>query len=80
MTPLKIYPALDFLDGKVVRLKKGEQDAVTEFPIAPFAHIESQLNQGAERVHVVDLTRAFAAEEFDEAVFSPSVKATTEYW
>ena len=53
-----IYPAIDVLDGKVVRLAKGEFDAVTEYGDDPLAVAESFRAAGADWLHLVDLSGA----------------------
>ncbi|WP_439241385.1 1-(5-phosphoribosyl)-5-[(5-phosphoribosylamino)methylideneamino]imidazole-4-carboxamide isomerase [Lonepinella sp. BR2474] len=53
-----IIPALDLIDGQVVRLHQGDYAKQTTYcddPIAQFAHY---LVQGAEQLHLVDLTGA----------------------
>ncbi|WP_439256567.1 1-(5-phosphoribosyl)-5-[(5-phosphoribosylamino)methylideneamino]imidazole-4-carboxamide isomerase [Lonepinella sp. BR2271] len=53
-----IIPALDLIDGQVVRLHQGDYAKQTTYcddPIAQFAHY---LAQGAEQLHLVDLTGA----------------------
>lgn len=53
-----LYPAIDLLDGRVVRLHKGEFDAVTDYGDDPVAVAESFGEAGASWVHVVDLSGA----------------------
>ncbi|MEO1038197.1 MAG: 1-(5-phosphoribosyl)-5-[(5-phosphoribosylamino)methylideneamino]imidazole-4-carboxamide isomerase [Pseudomonadota bacterium] len=53
-----VYPAIDVLDGKVVRLAKGEFDAVTEYGDDPLAVAESFKAAGADWLHLVDLSGA----------------------
>lgn len=57
---MKIFPAIDLLDGKAVRLREGRRDQVTVYSDEPWRLIESFATQGASRVHVVDLDGAFA--------------------
>lgn len=53
-----ILPAIDLLDGKVVRLHQGRYDAVTVYDADPVARARSFAAQGAELLHVVDLEGA----------------------
>ena len=55
-----INPAIDLKDGKCVRLKQGHMDQATVFPNTPAAQAAHWLEQGARRLHVVDLNGAFA--------------------
>ena len=53
-----IYPAIDVLDGRVVRLAKGDFDAVTDYGGDPVAAARAWRDAGAEWVHMVDLSGA----------------------
>lgn len=53
-----VYPAIDILDGKVVRLDKGAFDAVTVYDSDPARVADACCADGAEWVHVVDLSGA----------------------
>jgi phosphoribosylformimino-5-aminoimidazole carboxamide ribotide isomerase len=55
---MKLYPAMDLLGGRVVRLHQGDYNKVTEYPHDPLALIDRFVRAGAERVHVVDLDGA----------------------
>jgi phosphoribosylformimino-5-aminoimidazole carboxamide ribotide isomerase len=55
---LQIIPAVDVLDGKVVRLMHGDYDRVTVYGEDPIAQALEWMRQGAELVHVVDLEGA----------------------
>lgn len=50
-----VIPAVDVLDGKVVRLRQGRYDDVTVFGDDPSAMLRSWVAHGAKIVHVVDL-------------------------
>lgn len=52
-----LVPAIDLLDGVVVRLHQGDYARVTRYPIDPVAHAAS-LRGKVERLHVVDLEGA----------------------
>lgn len=53
-----IYPAIDVLDGRVVRLAKGDFDAVTDYGGDPVAAAVAWRDAGAEWLHLVDLSGA----------------------
>ena len=53
-----VIPAIDVLDGRVVRLRQGRYDDVTIYRDDPAAMLTSWSEQGAEIVHVVDLAGA----------------------
>lgn len=53
-----IYPAIDLLDGRVVRLHKGDFDAVTDYGDDPLKVADAFGRAGAQWLHVVDLSGA----------------------
>ena len=53
-----LYPAIDMLDGKAVRLRQGKREDVTVYG-DPVALARQWRAQGAEWLHLVDLTAAF---------------------
>jgi phosphoribosylformimino-5-aminoimidazole carboxamide ribotide isomerase len=53
-----VIPAVDMLDGKVVRLRRGGYDDVTVYGDDPSQQLLSWGEQGARMVHVVDLAGA----------------------
>ena len=55
---MKIFPAIDIIQGEVVRLKEGDYGEVKKYSVTP---LESALNfaeKGAKYLHVVDLDGA----------------------
>ena len=54
---MKLYPAIDLLGGRAVRLERGERERATVYHEHP-VELVSQLR--ADRLHVVDLEGAFA--------------------
>src|SRR3990167_9673956 len=54
-----ILPAIDLLDGKVVRLAQGKRDRVTVYADDPVAVARRWAEAGAQWLHVVDLNGAF---------------------
>lgn len=53
-----VIPAIDLLDGKVVRLKKGDYDKVTVYNEDPVAEANKFKEAGFSYIHVVDLNGA----------------------
>lgn len=54
-----ILPAVDLLDGKVVRLAQGKREAVTVYSDDPLGTAGRWVEAGATWLHVVDLNGAF---------------------
>ena len=54
-----VIPAIDLLDGKVVRLPQGKRDEVTVYSTDPVAVAKQWVDAGAQWLHVVDLNGAF---------------------
>ncbi len=54
-----ILPAIDLLDGRVVRLEQGRRDRVTVYSDDPVAVARRWKAAGAAWLHVVDLNGAF---------------------
>ena len=55
-----LYPAIDIMDGKAVRLVKGDFDAKKVYDEDPLAAATRWVKEGAEQLHVVDLDGARA--------------------
>ncbi|MGQ0848391.1 MAG: HisA/HisF-related TIM barrel protein [Actinomycetota bacterium] len=55
---MDVIPAVDVLDGRVVRLLRGSFDAVTVYREDPVAAASEWIAQGASLVHLVDLAGA----------------------
>ncbi len=55
---MKIFPAIDLRDGKVVRLLKGDYDQMTVYGDDPVAYAKEFEAKGAEFLHAVDLDGA----------------------
>jgi len=53
-----LYPALDILDGRVVRLLQGDFAQRTEYAAEPLQAALDWVAAGAERLHIVDLDGA----------------------
>lgn len=55
-----LIPAIDLKDGHCVRLKQGAMEDATVFSEDPAAMARHWIEQGARRLHLVDLNGAFA--------------------
>jgi phosphoribosylformimino-5-aminoimidazole carboxamide ribotide isomerase len=57
-----VYPAIDVLDGRVVRLSEGRREAVTVEGGDPVAAAQRFAVEGAVWLHLVDLDGAFSGD------------------
>jgi phosphoribosylformimino-5-aminoimidazole carboxamide ribotide isomerase len=69
-----IIPAIDLKDGKCVRLKQGVMTDATVFSEDPTATARHWMEQGARRLHLVDLNGAAAGKPKNES----AIKAIAE--
>ena len=53
-----IIPAIDLIQGQVVRLYQGDYHQQTRFDLSPLSQLKSYQKQGANWLHIVDLTGA----------------------
>jgi phosphoribosylformimino-5-aminoimidazole carboxamide ribotide isomerase len=53
-----IIPAIDLIDGKVVRLYQGDYNQTTEYQLDPIDVVHQYADDGAQWLHIVDLTGA----------------------
>jgi phosphoribosylformimino-5-aminoimidazole carboxamide ribotide isomerase len=70
-----VIPAIDLRGGRCVRLHQGRSDRETVFSDDPVAVALQWKEQGAERLHVVDLDGAFAGEPRQSALVAKIVAA-----
>jgi phosphoribosylformimino-5-aminoimidazole carboxamide ribotide isomerase len=73
---VKIYPAIDLLGGKAVRLEAGRRDRATVFSERPLELVGEFASGGADRLHVVDLDGAFAGSPQQTALVRELVVAS----
>jgi len=57
-----LIPAIDLKDGQCVRLRQGRMDDTTVFADDPVEVAARWVDEGARRLHLVDLDGAFAGE------------------
>ncbi|MBF7073292.1 1-(5-phosphoribosyl)-5-[(5-phosphoribosylamino)methylideneamino]imidazole-4-carboxamide isomerase [Glaciecola sp. MH2013] len=53
-----IIPAIDLIDGKVVRLYQGDYEQTTQYSVDPIDVVNQYADDGAQWLHIVDLTGA----------------------
>ena len=73
---MELIPAIDLLDGKVVRLHQGKYDEVTVYDDDPVAMAKRFEDQGAARLHVVDLEGARRGEPAHVAIIRGILRET----
>lgn len=65
---MELWPAIDLLGGKCVRLQQGDYERETVFGEDPVAIAQQWRDQGAEYLHLVDLDGAKSGNLVNEAV------------
>ncbi len=70
-----LFPAIDLIGGKVVRLERGDRSRCKVYSDDPVAVARTFAEQGANWVHVVDLSAAFGEDEGARAANSAAIKA-----
>jgi phosphoribosylformimino-5-aminoimidazole carboxamide ribotide isomerase len=73
---VKLYPAIDLLGGKAVRLEEGRRDRATVFSDNPVELVSQLARDGADRLHVVDLDGAFAGSPQQHALIREIIEAS----
>ncbi|MFB2538309.1 MULTISPECIES: 1-(5-phosphoribosyl)-5-[(5-phosphoribosylamino)methylideneamino]imidazole-4-carboxamide isomerase [unclassified Acinetobacter] len=53
-----VIPAIDVIDGKVVRLYQGDYGQTTQYQYDPIQQLQAYADAGATQLHLVDLTGA----------------------
>ena len=69
-----IYPAIDLLDGKVVRLREGDPRQRSVFSDDPVATAQQWLDRGAEWLHMVSLDGTFGTANQNMAILEAVAK------
>jgi phosphoribosylformimino-5-aminoimidazole carboxamide ribotide isomerase len=70
---MNLYPAIDVLDGRVVRLRQGDYDDSTIYGHDPSQVAQSFVEQGATWVHIVDLDAAKSGQPVNRPVIEKVV-------
>lgn len=71
-----VFPAIDLLGGKAVRLREGKRDQVTVFSDNPVEFVVGLARPGVTRLHVVDLDGAFAGAPVQTALLAQIIAAS----
>ncbi len=72
---MDLIPAIDLKEGQCVRLRQGRMDDATVFSSDPVAMARHWAEQGARRLHIVDLDGAFAGEPKNRTLVEAMVAA-----
>ncbi len=72
---MQLIPAIDIKNGQCVRLRQGRMDDATIFDDDPVRVAERWLEEGADRLHVVDLDGARAGRPINDRVVGEIVTA-----
>ncbi len=71
---MNIFPAIDIIDGKVVRLTEGDYGKVKNYAVSPLTAAEEFAAAGARHLHVVDLDGAKSGRADNASVIGEIVK------
>ena len=74
-----LIPAIDLKDGSCVRLKQGDMDQATVFSEDPAEMALHWLEQGARRLHLVDLNGAFAGKPVNESAVKNILQVVQDF-
>ncbi|MCS7144537.1 MAG: 1-(5-phosphoribosyl)-5-[(5-phosphoribosylamino)methylideneamino]imidazole-4-carboxamide isomerase [Archaeoglobaceae archaeon] len=74
----RVVPAVDLKDGKVVRLKRGEEREITFSAENPVEVAKGWIEQGARVLHVIDLDGAFHGKLRHEEIISEIIALGAE--
>ncbi len=69
-----LIPAIDLKAGQCVRLRQGDMDQVTTFSTDPVSVARQWLDQGAQRLHLVDLDGALLGQPRNLSVIRAILK------
>jgi phosphoribosylformimino-5-aminoimidazole carboxamide ribotide isomerase len=73
---MKVWPAIDLLEGWAVRLHEGRRDKATVFHERPWELVLELVADGAQGIHVVDLDGAFAGAPVQHELVARVIKAS----
>ena len=74
-----IFPAIDIINGKAVRLTKGEYDSVKTYSDMPTEVAKGFLEKGAKCLHLVDLDGAKTGQTDNFSTVEQIVKSTSAF-
>ncbi len=72
---MKIFPAIDLIGGRVVRLTQGDYDNVSVYSDSPSETAKVFYNDGSDSLHIVDLDGAKRGELCNLDTISAIIKA-----
>jgi phosphoribosylformimino-5-aminoimidazole carboxamide ribotide isomerase len=75
---MNIFPAIDLLDAKVVRLAQGDYERVTVYNDDPVAQAQEFFDAGASWLHLVDLNAARSGQPSNTEIISAIASALPE--
>jgi phosphoribosylformimino-5-aminoimidazole carboxamide ribotide isomerase len=75
----QLIPAIDILDGQVVRLMQGRYDEVTHYDFTPVSLAKHYVSLGATRIHLVDLNGAKDGKLTNKTIFEEIRDAVDVY-
>ena len=70
-----VIPAIDLKDGQCVRLRQGKMNESTVFSDSPVDMAGHWVEQGAQRLHVVDLNGAFTGNLVNSEIVASIVES-----
>ena len=70
-----LFPAIDLVGGKVVRLQRGDRSRMDVYSDDPAAVARDFAERGAEWIHVVDLSATFEEDEEARAANAAAIRA-----
>lgn len=73
-----LFPAIDLVDGRVVRLQRGDRSRMDVYSDDPAAVARDFTARGAEWIHVVDLSATFEEDEDARAANAAAIRAICE--
>ena len=75
-----LYPAIDLMDGQVVRLERGEATRKTIYSTDPVAIAKEWEAAGADWIHLVDLDAAFEGKSRNLEMVKAIARAVSVPW
>lgn len=72
---MRIFPAVDILDGRCVQLVQGNRDSATAYG-TPLACAERWISAGADALHVINLDGAFGSSGKNAGIIREIVQKT----
>jgi len=72
---MRIFPAVDILDGRCVQLVQGKRESATVYG-EPLAWAERWIAEGADALHVINLDGAFGASRNNAGLIQDLIRET----